>query len=869
LDYGTAYVASGIPLTDGECAFKQIYTLSQHPPLPQSTDLPSQEGVYGVVVAFGHGQEDPNNFFEQQFPAEIPFQQCTPLPVVRASGKPAGPTFVTAVQYLTVTSTTQTTGSSQISKSHSMTQASTTTTAHPNVPTRGNHLSTTSVPNRPAIVASSSAQIVVGTNTLIAITSSSVAQFVVSSQTLPLGGTITIGSGNSQTTIALTTDNVGNTVLNVGGQPSTVSNLPSTVAPITVGSATLSPVAPSPPIASSPVLVVFDQTLSVGGSVTVGTGPSQTIVALSTNQAGNTVLNVGGQVSTLGTSVNAGGPFVAGDITLTPTSTSTAAQFVVAQQTLTVGGSITLGSGVSQTLVALTTNAAGATVLNAGGQLSTLSDQQASVAPLVVAGTTLAPIAGSSGAFSVAGTTLSVGGSVTIGVGSASTTILALSTDNAGHTVLVSNGQSSTLAPATTAAPNLILFGTSITANSPASASQGFVISGQTLSVGGTVTLGSGTSATTLALQTDVAGHTIVVLNGVSSTISAATAGVAPIIVGGQTITAASLPGDDGGFVVAGQTLTVGGSVTLGSGPSATTIALQTDYEGHTFIVSNGVSSQIAAPTTGLAPLTIDGQTISATTLSSGNVGFIIDGQTLAVGGAIEVGSGSSLTTLALVTDSSGHTLIVSNGHTSEIPTITTPSIVINGQTIEATALPSGSVGFIVSGQTLTEGGSITASGTVFTLTTDAAGYTILASHGHTSVLPNQISAGPRTIDGQTISQTMLPSGIGEAYLIDGQTLTPGGSVTISGTTYTLTTDPEGNTVLIDNGKTSAVPTAGVSMISNGMVSVTSKASAGPVATATSATKKSNGSKGVDGWDTFGISFFIFSVVGVLFSGFV
>jgi hypothetical protein len=677
--------------------------------------------------------------------------------------------------------------------------------------------------------------------------------------------------------------------------------------------------------------------------VTVGTGASQTIVALSTDQAGNTVLNVGGQVSTVLNSPDTVAPIVAGTITLTPASSSSSPQFVVSSQTLSVGGSITLGSGASQTIVALATNAAGATVLNAGGQLSTLATQQATTAPLVVAGTTLSPVAGSSGVFSIAGTTLSVGGSATLGIGSPSTTVLALSTDNTGHTVLVSNGQSSTLsAPKITPAPNLVLFGTSITADSQSSSNQGYVVSGQTLTVGGSVTLGVGPSATTLALQTDAAGHTFVVSNGVSSTLSAPATGSAPLIIGGQTITpaaslsnsanafvvagqtltvggtitigsgtsattlalqtdstghtiivsngisstisvaatgaapliiggqaitaAATLPASAAGFIVAGQTLTVGGSVTIGSGPSGTTLALETDSAGHTFIVSNGQSSQIGTPTAGLGPLTIDGQTISATTLSSGGVGFVIAGQTLTLGGAIEIGTGSSATVLALVTDSAGHTLIVSNGHTSEILTTTSPSIIINGQMIEATPLPPGGNGFVVAGETLTEGGSITVSGTVFTLTTDATGHTVLASNGHTSLLPNQVNAGALTVDGQTITPTILPSGKGQGYVIDGQTLTPGGSINISGTTFTLTTDPDGNTVLVDNGKTSTLPTSSMVLTTSGIVSVTSGSSAGPRATATaSTTKKSAGLREIDGVGTFWISCFVLNVVGVLF----
>jgi hypothetical protein len=889
--------------------------------------------------------EDPGSFFEDEFPSEFAFANCTAFPTENNGGSPTEPTFLTAVQFLTTTSTTRVNGGSSTSTPAQISNAATVVPATqtpapsnaPNPPASENTASST-----PATPPASSPVVIGSSETLTPISSAPPVQFVVSSsQTLSLQGTITVGTGISQTTIALITDEVGHTILSVGGQaPSTVVNSPTAANPVVIGSATL---VPTPVLAASSVttqLMVSGKPLVVGSSVVVGSGSAQTTVALSTDKAGNTVLNVGGQASTLDSVIPAGTAIVAGGVTIQASPVSAASPvFVVSGQSLSVQGSITVGSGASQTIVALTTNAAGETVLNAGGKLSTLATSQVTVAPIVVAGSTITPVAGSSGAFSVGGTVLSVGGGpVTVGVGSPSTTVLALSTDSAGHTVLISNGQSSTLsAPSITPAPNLVLFGSTVTANSLSLASEGFVVSGQTLSVGGTITIGSGTSATTLALQTDAAGHTVIVSNGQSSTIPAPAVGVAPLVIGGQTITAASLPASAAGFVVAGQTLTVGGSVTLGSGLSATTLALLEDAAGTTYIVSNGVSSQIAAPTpglgpvtiggqiisatplpsggagfvvagqtlssggtvvigsgnsattlalttdgsgrtilvsnghtsqiaaptAGLGPLTIDGQTINANTLPSGGLGFIVAGQTLTAGGTVTIGSGSSATTLVLTTDGSGHTVIVSNGHTSVLPATTAQLIIINGETIAATALPSGHVGFVVSGQTLTQGGSITVSNTIFTLTTDSFGHTVLASNGQTSLLPSQTAAGPLTIEGQKITPTLLPSGLGSAYIIDGQTLTPDGSITISGHSFTLTTDPQGNTVLVSDGVTSTVPDASMAMATSGLMTVRTSRFVGPSATST--TKKSDGAKMVEGSSVLGISCALFVVVGDLF----
>jgi hypothetical protein len=65
--------------------------------------------------------------------------------------------------------------------------------------------------------------------------------------------------------------------------------------------------------------------------------------------------------------------------------------------------------------------------------------------------------------------------------------------------------------------------------------------------------------------------------------------GAAPVTVGSATLT----PNKDGGYSVSGKSLPVGGSVTLGSGPSSTVLALTTDTSGHGVLVSNGKSTTL------------------------------------------------------------------------------------------------------------------------------------------------------------------------------------------------------------------------------------------------------------------------------------
>jgi hypothetical protein len=283
-----------------------------------------------------------------------------------------------------------------------------------------------------------------------------------------------------------------------------------------------------------------------------------------------------------------------------------------------------------------------------------------------------------------------------------------------------------------------------------------------------------------------------------------------PIIFGDVTmspIAGTSQPA----FSVAGETLTVGGILTLGVGsPSTTVLALSTDSSGHTIIISNGKSSAISSPAvTSARKLVLDGTTFLATNPAAvTSPEFIISDQTLSLGGTITVSTGTSVMTLALTTNVAGHTIIVSNGISSELRPASTPFpapglLTLNGQTITLETGPPGNARYIVAGQTLTQGGSITFSGTVFTLTTDAAGYTVLASNGHVSLVP---MPGPLTIDGKIITATILPFGKGVGYVVGGQTLTLRGSITTLGKTLTLTTDQQSRTVLVENGKTSTIP---------------------------------------------------------------
>jgi hypothetical protein len=192
-----------------------------------------------------------------------------------------------------------------------------------------------------------------------------------------------------------------------------------------------------------------------------------------------------------------------------------------------------------------------------------------------------------------------------------------------------------------------------------------------------------------------------------------------------MTISATKLPSGSQGFVVNGQTLTVGGSATITKNDTKAVLILTTDAGGKNVLVSNvktfTIPNQNPVPTG--ASLTTDGVTITASSLPPGGSGFVIDGHTLKVGGSVTVNHGGTSTVLSLTTDVSGLTVLVLNGHTSTIPNhVARPTaglLTVDGTIYTATRLPSGTIGYIVAGRTLTMGASATithgSSSTIYT----------------------------------------------------------------------------------------------------------------------------------------------------------
>ena len=363
---------------------------------------------------------------------------------------------------------------------------------------------------------------------------------------------------------------------------------------------------------------------------------------------------------------------------------------------------------------------------------------------------------------------------------------------------LVVGGHTEGLSPAdVTVLPPLNIDGTVITAD----AGNAYTVGGQTLTPGGQITV----SGNTISLGPSAS---YLAINGQTITAPARFPAVnaqPPLTVDGLTY----YPQSGGpSYVIAGQTLTPGGAVTA----NGNTISLGAGGSS-TLLIINGVSTSLTSVL--VSPAMNVGGTLF-TELPGGS--FVIDGQVLEPGSQIEVLG----TTLSFQLQGS---FVVVNGATTSLVPTSAPAIIIGGMTYSATYGVSG--GYIVDGQSLVPGGSpITASGTVISL---IPGATALVLNGQTTYL-NGNGGSTTNLPLLTIGGSVYTAKSGTAFVINGQTLTPGGVITVSGTTISLS--PMATALVVD-GKTTTIFPATNTLSASGAVS-TSITSAAPSSTPSS-----------------------------------
>lgn len=288
---------------------------------------------------------------------------------------------------------------------------------------------------------------------------------------------------------------------------------------------------------------------------------------------------------------------------------------------------------------------------------------------------------------------------------------------------------------------------------------------------------------------------------------------------GGSTITA----NPTGAFVIGTQTLIPGSSAIVVSG---STVSLASSGN---VVVINGKTSflQGSSPEPTAAPvLTLNGQTITAS-ISGSSTQFILGpGKTLTPGGSLVI-SGTTISLPSAGGNSAGDSsnIIVINGHTSTLgsspvfPAVTTAPVLTlpNGQGV--TAHVSGTeTSFVINNfETLTPGGVVTissgSSGSKTTISFPATGSfagAVVVVNGHTSTLDTAFvkPAPVLTLSNHPITATVDGNGDAEFVFNDGaghsQTLTRGGTITVSGSTVVFPSTGAGSLVII-NGHTSTL----------------------------------------------------------------
>ena len=309
------------------------------------------------------------------------------------------------------------------------------------------------------------------------------------------------------------------------------------------------------------------------------------------------------------------------------------------------------------------------------------------------------------------------------------------------------------------------------------------VIGTQTVTVGQTTTI----NGVPVVVPTAGGGNTIVVGDKTIGINPQVTQTQMPAItVGHNTIIANS----QGQFVVGTQTLRQGGPMltlddnTLTLGPNGK------------IAIWNSITQTLAtmAGPSGTPAVTFGGQAITAIVIGGTTV-FVLNSQTLAPGSAITVDG----TAFSLLSGFQGSSVVI-NGQTQRLgPGL--PALTVNNSPITATATDGTTEFIFAPGETLTPGGVLTISGNTYSLPTAGSGSVVVVNGVTSSLNPSHLPVIP--FSSESVTATVAQ---GTTAFIFGPdtTLTPGGVVTVSGTTLSLPASASGSIVVI-NGVTSTL----------------------------------------------------------------
>jgi hypothetical protein len=307
-----------------------------------------------------------------------------------------------------------------------------------------------------------------------------------------------------------------------------------------------------------------------------------------------------------------------------------------------------------------------------------------------------------------------------------------------------------------------------------------FIIGTQTVTVGQTTTI----NGVQVLVPTDGGGSRIVVGDNTITVGPQVTQGPLPVLtVGHSTITANS----QGQFVVGTQTLQKGGPMVI---VDDNTLTLGPNGK---IAIWNG-ATQTLVTMIGQPAVTFGGESVTAKILGGTTV-FVVGDKTLGPGGVITVDG----TTYSLPSGFHGSSIVV-NGQTERL-SAGLPALMVNNVPITAT-VADGTTEFILApGQTLTPGGELIIGGTTYSLPNDGQGSTVVINGATSSLNPSHL---PVLSVGSEDATAIIAHGTTAFVFGPDQTLTPGGVVTVSGTTFSLPASASGSVVVI-NGVTSTL----------------------------------------------------------------
>ena len=253
-------------------------------------------------------------------------------------------------------------------------------------------------------------------------------------------------------------------------------------------------------------------------------------------------------------------------------------------------------------------------------------------------------------------------------------------------------------------------------------------------------------------------------------------------------------------FSINGQILSPGNIITV----SGTPISL---VPGASAVVIAG-QTKLLSPAAAMIPrpiLTVAGSTYTANAASA----FDIAGQTLSLGGMVTV----SGTPLSLATNGAFAVIAGSTQSLAPAPTGGPPTLTFMGSIY--TANPASA--FVIQGHTLTPGALITLSGTPISLATDDS-FAVIAgstqSLGASALTPTPTAATQSaffvTVDRSTFTAVGTPGPESDDFVIDGQTLTRGGVVTVGGTPVRYATHGGADVVVVGTSTEGVVGIGGL-----------------------------------------------------------